>query len=39
MASVSGIPLSKWVQMGKITQEKIDEIVERTRNGGGEIVA
>lgn len=38
-STVSGIPLPDLVKMGLITQEKIDAIVTRTRNGGGEIVA
>ncbi|OJV46591.1 MAG: malate dehydrogenase [Alphaproteobacteria bacterium 43-37] len=37
--TVAGIPLPEIVQMGMITQSKVDEIVTRTRNGGGEIVA
>lgn len=37
-STVAGIPLPDCVKMGWITQEKIDEIVERTRFGGGEIV-
>lgn len=36
--TISGLPLSKWIENGKISQEKVDEIVERTRNGGAEIV-
>ncbi len=38
-SSVAGIPLPDLVKMGWTTQDKIDKIVERTRNGGGEIVA
>ncbi|QKX02405.1 malate dehydrogenase [Wolbachia endosymbiont of Dirofilaria (Dirofilaria) immitis] len=37
-ASVAGIPLTRIIDMGLITQEKVDEIVKRTRNGGKEIV-
>lgn len=37
-ASVAGIPLSMWIQMGKLSQSKLDEIITRTRNGGAEIV-
>lgn len=37
--TVGGIPLPELVQMGHITQEDVDAIVERTRNGGGEIVS
>ncbi len=36
--SVAGIPISEMIEMGWLTQEKFDAIVERTRNGGGEIV-
>lgn len=36
--TVAGIPLPEWVKMGWITQSKVDAIVDRTRNGGGEIV-
>ncbi len=37
-SSVAGIPLPDLVDMGWISQEKVDSIVERTRKGGGEIV-
>lgn len=37
-STVAGIPLPDLVKMGWTTQEKIDAIVDRTRNGGGEIV-
>ncbi len=37
-SSVAGIPLPDLVKMGWTTQAKIDAIVDRTRNGGGEIV-
>lgn len=36
--TISGIPLSTWVEKGKISQAKVDEILSRTRNGGAEIV-
>ncbi|CDI85860.1 Lactate dehydrogenase, related [Eimeria praecox] len=36
--TVAGIPLPDWVGMGKLTQKDIDDLVLRTRNGGGEIV-
>ncbi len=36
--TVSGIPVDDLVKMGKSTKERIDEIVKRTRGGGGEIV-
>ncbi|MEM6812078.1 MAG: malate dehydrogenase [Pseudomonadota bacterium] len=38
-STIAGIPLPDCVKMGWSTQEKIDAIVDRTRNGGGEIVA
>ena len=38
-STVSGIPVPDLVKMGWSTQEKMDEIVKRTRSGGGEIVA
>ena len=37
-SSVGGIPLPDLVKMRWITSERIDEIVDRTRKGGGEIV-
>lgn len=37
-STVAGIPLPELVQMGWTTQKRIDEIVQRTRQGGGEIV-
>lgn len=37
--TVSGIPVDDLVKMGKSSKAKIDEIVARTRSGGGEIVA
>src|SRR5207248_3377773 len=38
-SAVAGIPLPDLVKMGWTTQARIEEIVERTRNGGGEIVS
>ena len=38
-SSVGGVPLPDLVKMGWIKQEKLDQIVDRTRKGGGEIVA
>jgi malate dehydrogenase len=38
-SAVAGIPLPDLVKLGWTTQARIDEIVERTRNGGGEIVS
>jgi malate dehydrogenase len=38
-STISGIPVPDMIKMGWSTESKIDAIVERTRNGGGEIVA
>jgi malate dehydrogenase len=38
-STVAGIPLPDLVKMGWTSKEKLDAIVERTRKGGGEIVA
>ncbi len=38
-SSVGGLPLPALVQQGWMTQDELDAIVERTRKGGGEIVA
>ncbi len=37
-SAVGGIPLPDLIKMGWSTQEKIDAIVQRTRDGGAEIV-
>lgn len=37
-STVAGIPLPDLVKMKWMTQKKLDAIVDRTRNGGGEIV-
>ncbi|MDU8944602.1 malate dehydrogenase [Ovoidimarina sediminis] len=37
-STVAGIPLPDLVEMGWTTQEKLDGIVQRTRDGGAEIV-
>ncbi|MEO7655422.1 MAG: malate dehydrogenase [Sphingomicrobium sp.] len=37
--TISGIPVDDLVKMGKSSKARIDEIVQRTRAGGGEIVA
>ncbi len=37
-STVAGIPVPDLVRMGWTTQERIDAIVHRTANGGGEIV-
>jgi malate dehydrogenase len=38
-STVAGIPLPDLVKLGWTTQARLDAIVDRTRNGGGEIVA
>src|SRR5271169_18905 len=38
-SAVAGIPLPDLVKMGWTTQARLDAIVDRTRNGGGEIVS
>jgi malate dehydrogenase len=38
-STVAGIPIPDLVKMGWTSQERIDSIVQRTRGGGGEIVA
>ncbi len=35
---VGGVPLTTLVEIGWLSQKRLDEIVERTRKGGGEIV-
>ena len=37
-STVAGIPVPDLIDMGWSTEEKIDEIVQRTRDGGAEIV-
>ncbi len=37
-STVKGVSLTEMVKNGDISQEKLDEIIERTRNGGAEIV-
>ena len=37
-STVAGIPVPDLIKMGWTTQAKVDAIVERTANGGGEIV-
>jgi len=38
-STVAGIPVPDLIKMGWTTKQRIDAIVDRTRNGGGEIVA
>jgi malate dehydrogenase len=37
-STVAGIPLPDLVRMGWTTRERLEQIVQRTRDGGGEIV-
>ena len=37
-SAVGGVPLPDLVKMGWLKQERLDQIVDRTRKGGGEIV-
>jgi malate dehydrogenase len=37
-STVAGIPLPELVKMGWIKQDRLDQIVQRTRDGGAEIV-
>lgn len=36
--TIGGVPLPEVVKLGWLTQEKLDEIIQRTRQGGAEIV-
>jgi malate dehydrogenase len=38
-STVAGIPLTDIVKMGWMKKEKLDEIIQRTRDGGAEIVS
>lgn len=38
MSNIAGVSLDTLVSQGRITQARLDEIVQRTRQGGGEIV-
>ncbi|HEY0275142.1 MAG TPA: malate dehydrogenase [Paenirhodobacter sp.] len=37
-STVAGVPLPDLVQMGWLTQDRLDQIIQRTRDGGAEIV-
>jgi len=37
-STVAGIPVPDLIKMGWISKERVDEIIDRTRNGGAEIV-
>jgi malate dehydrogenase len=36
--TIAGVPLSEWIKTNSIPQKDMDDIVKRTRFGGGEIV-
>ncbi len=38
-SNAGGIPLPTLIEMGLLSQERLDAIIDRTRKGGGEIVA
>lgn len=38
-STVAGLPLTALVKMGSLTEEKLNAIIDRTRNGGAEIVS
>jgi len=37
-STIAGVPITDLVDMGWTTQEKLDQIIQRTRDGGAEIV-
>jgi malate dehydrogenase len=39
MSNIAGISLNQLVKQGSLSQERLDSIVDRTRKGGGEVVA
>lgn len=39
LSSIAGVSLDELIKIGKITRERLEEIVVRTRKGGGEIVS
>jgi len=39
MSNIAGVSLDTLVSQGKITAERLEEIVDRARKGGGEVVA
>ena len=39
LSNIAGVSLDQLVKQSKITQKRLDEIVQRTRQGGGEIVS
>ncbi len=39
MSNVAGVSLEQMIQQGKLSRDRLDAIIERTRSAGGEIVA
>lgn len=39
MSNIAGVTLNRLVEMGKLSQARLDQIIDRTRKGGGEIVS
>ena len=37
--SISGITIKKFIKKNKVSENRLNEIIERTRNGGGEVVS
>ena len=37
--TISGIPIKNFIDNKRISMEKMNQIIERTRNGGGEVVS
>ncbi|MBC6497502.1 MAG: malate dehydrogenase [Alphaproteobacteria bacterium GM7ARS4] len=37
--TIGGVPLSQWISMGVLTDKQRDDIIQRTRDGGAEIVS
>ncbi|MEE2695355.1 MAG: malate dehydrogenase [Pseudomonadota bacterium] len=37
--SIEGIPIQNFIDQGRIKKKKIEQIIERTRKGGGEVVS
>jgi len=37
--TIAGIPLQHFIDQGKISQDTLDQIIQRTRQGGGEIIS
>lgn len=38
LSNIAGVNLNQLLKQGKVTQKRLDEIIQRTRQGGGEIV-